>query len=83
MFRDVIQVLQQEISGEAARGYVAEIARYHRIQASPGYRHAAEYVRDELVKAGVQAAVLSFPANNLTRFWGAAIWSPATAPTAS
>ncbi|MFQ5437120.1 MAG: DUF4910 domain-containing protein, partial [Anaerolineae bacterium] len=50
---------------------VAAIIRHHRIQASPGYRAAARYVLSELQKAGLDAAIETFPADTQTKFWNA------------
>jgi hypothetical protein len=55
--------------GQRAKDDVGAISRYHRIQASPGYRGAASYVFGELQNAGLEATLESFPANYETRFW--------------
>ncbi len=47
---------------------VHEVSSYHRIQGSPGFRKAAEHCRDKLLRQGIQAEVLSFPANEDTVF---------------
>lgn len=65
----LLSLLQASFSGEAARGYVAEIARHHRIQASPGYREAAAWLADTLRKHGLQARIESFPATPTAGFW--------------
>ncbi len=65
----LIQLLQQAYSGEAAKRYVAEIARHHRIQASPGYRAAAEWVAAALRANGVDAVIERYPATETDRFW--------------
>ena len=71
MFKEVLTAIRQEFSGEAARNYVAAISRFHRIQASPGYRQAARYCLDELRAAGLDAEILTFPANGQAQFWSA------------
>ncbi len=71
MFKSLWSALQKECSGMAAYQAVADISRYHRIQASPGYRQAAEYVYEQLCKAGVEAEILEYPANTDTKFWQA------------
>jgi len=71
MFQSLWSVLQKECSGKAAYQAVADISRYHRIQASPGFRRAAECVYERLAEAGVQAEILSYPADTATTFWGA------------
>ena len=62
-------LIQQTFSGAAAKEDVAAIIGHHRIQASPGYRAAAHYVLEELRKAGLEAAIESYPANYKTAFW--------------
>jgi hypothetical protein len=63
--------LEREVSGAAALHTVADVARHHRIQASPGYRSAAEGIHDRLVEAGLDVRTLSFPADTSSAFWGA------------
>ena len=55
--------------GEMAHRHVIAISRFHRIQASPGFRAAAHYVVAQLSDAGVQVNVLGYPADGVTRFW--------------
>ena len=44
MFHRLWSIIRDEVSGAAAARAVVEIARFHRIQTSPGFRHAAEWV---------------------------------------
>ena len=69
MFQTLISTLQAEVSGVAAKNCVAEITRFHRIQASPGFRAAAQYVADALRGFGLDARVISYPADGETTFW--------------
>ncbi|MBN1179085.1 MAG: DUF4910 domain-containing protein [Anaerolineae bacterium] len=71
MFKSLWEVVEREVSGPAAKLTVAEIARYHRIQASPGFRHAAAWVHQHLAAAGLSVRTLTFPANTETSFWSA------------
>ena len=71
MFKKAFKVIREEFSGQAATGYVIDIARYHRMQASPGFRQAAHYCLERLREAGIQAEVLSFPADEKTQYWSA------------
>ncbi|MFQ6090503.1 MAG: DUF4910 domain-containing protein, partial [Candidatus Bipolaricaulia bacterium] len=48
---------------------IGSITRYHRIQASPGFRAAAEFAREHLEGWGLQTELLSFPADHGTRYW--------------
>ncbi|MCS7282702.1 MAG: DUF4910 domain-containing protein [Anaerolineae bacterium] len=72
MFHRLWSLIRDEVSGIAAARAVAEIARFHRIQASPGFRRAAEWVCEEAARAGLAAGMKSFPADTATHFWGAA-----------
>ncbi len=71
MFSDTLEKISEAFSGEAAKSDVAEIIRHHRIQASPGYRAAANYVLDELKQAGINARIETYPANYQASFWTA------------
>ena len=71
MFKKSFKVIREEFSGQAAKGYVVDITRYHRMQASPGFRQAAHYCLERLREAGVRAEILSFPADEKTQYWSA------------
>ncbi|UCC65242.1 MAG: DUF4910 domain-containing protein [Anaerolineae bacterium] len=72
MFNDTFKTIRQAFSGQVAKDDVAAIIRYHRIQASPGYREAAEYIWHELQKGGLEAYIETFPADLQTTFWTSA-----------
>ncbi|MBC7263041.1 MAG: DUF4910 domain-containing protein [Chloroflexi bacterium] len=69
MFEHILKVIRDEFSGLRAKEHVAAISQHHRIQASPGFRAAAEYCLAQLSAAGVDAEVLSFPASAKARYW--------------
>ncbi|MBC7249798.1 MAG: DUF4910 domain-containing protein [Anaerolineae bacterium] len=71
MLHTIFDTIRREFSGEAALHHVAAISRFHRIQASPGYRQAAQYCLAELQAVGLEVELLSFAANEQTRFWSA------------
>lgn len=71
MFQSLWQTTKAQVSGAAAARAVADIARFHRIQASPGYRQAAEMVCEMLQSAGLSARLLTFPAEQGVSFWSA------------
>ncbi|MFN2223894.1 MAG: DUF4910 domain-containing protein [Candidatus Promineifilaceae bacterium] len=71
MFTETLKKIGEAFSGEAAKADVAEIIRHHRIQATPGYRAAANYVLNELTHAGLNARIESYPANYQAKFWTA------------
>lgn len=50
--RKTIDLLHEELSGELAKEHVIEITRHNRVQASRGYRDAADYVLGQLRKYG-------------------------------
>jgi hypothetical protein len=68
-FRENYDRIWQTYSGQAAWQIVADLGRFHRIQASPGYRQAAQLVYDLLVREGLEAEMLSYPANQEATFW--------------
>jgi hypothetical protein len=68
-FRRTFAQIWQAFSGEAAWQTVADLSRFHRIQASPGYRQAAQLLHRLLVRDGLDAEILSFPADEGTSFW--------------
>ncbi|MCP4168147.1 MAG: DUF4910 domain-containing protein [Chloroflexi bacterium] len=65
----LVKTLQQAYSGEAAKRYVGEISRHHRIQASPGYRAAANWLVETLQEAGLAVTVERYPATEEASFW--------------
>ncbi len=68
--RKTFEHIWQTYSGEAAWQAVVDISRFHRIQASPGYRQAAQWIYQRLVHDGLQAQIHSYPANTGAQFWG-------------
>lgn len=69
MFGKVVAALSEEASGERALGNVSSIARFHRIQASPGFRRAAEYCVDVMMETSDNARVIHYPAEKNIKFW--------------
>jgi aminopeptidase YwaD len=69
MFKPVLKALEKEISGAIALSHVAQVAKHHRIQASPGIRAACEYAVSEFHKMGVDARLHSYPANGVDFDW--------------
>jgi aminopeptidase YwaD len=70
MFDTILEALRHALSGVAAKQLTANISRYHRIQASPDFRQAAEMVYETLFAWGLDAQLLSYPANESVQFWG-------------
>lgn len=69
MFKEAYKKLEKEVSGPIALGHVAEIAKHHRIQASPGIRDACNYAIQEFKKYGIDAKLHSYPANGEDYDW--------------
>jgi hypothetical protein len=64
-FRDAIL---GELSGAIAKNYIAEIAQFHRIQASPGFSAAIDHVKGLLDQfSHIRTSVETFPADGSTR----------------
>ena len=42
--RTVLQALDEELSGVAAKDHVARLTQFHRVPASPGFHDAVEYL---------------------------------------
>jgi aminopeptidase YwaD len=64
----ILEALDQELSGVAAKDHVAHLAQLHRVPASPGFHEAVEYVMARAKAAGLtDAHVESFPGDG--RAW--------------
>ncbi|RXI96502.1 DUF4910 domain-containing protein [Anaerobacillus alkaliphilus] len=68
MFEQYKKLIEEELSGRQAFRYAERIAQYHRIQASPGYREAANQIMNLLKRDGVEAELVSYPAKFGDRF---------------
>lgn len=64
---EALSALSAEVSGTRAKGVAAEIARFHRTQASPGYDEALGVVRDRLVGLRVATRVHEYPADGRSK----------------
>ena len=69
MIRDVMEKISQSVSGGRIFNSVREISNYHRIQASPGYRAAAQHVQQRLAQSGFNAVIHTYPADGSTWFF--------------
>lgn len=69
MFGKVVAAVSEEASGERAFDSVSSIARFHRIQASPGFRAAAGYCVDVMLESSDNARVIHYPAEDGVNFW--------------
>lgn len=70
MKRELERLVKEELSGEIAKSYVAQITRFHRIQASTMFHEAAKYVRDTLRGIGIaDAKIEQFASDGSTAYW--------------
>ncbi len=67
--RTAFEHIWQAYSGEAAWQAVADLSRFHRIQASPGFRQAAQWLHRRLADDGLEVEMLTYPADEQTHFW--------------
>ena len=64
------QALEEEVSGEIAYRYTNLISGYDRVQASEGWRAAAEMIRQELLRLGYDDAVIEgWPSDGTRRYY--------------
>jgi aminopeptidase YwaD len=69
MYRDVFRLISEEASAGRAYDHLVSVCRYHRIQASPGFREASAYCVDRLLEVSQNARVIHYPADPSVRFW--------------
>ena len=70
MEEKIKQMVKEELSGERAKSHVQQISRFHRIQASPMFHEAAEYVRDTLLQIGLKnAKIEQFTSDGSKKYW--------------
>jgi hypothetical protein len=66
---ELFQAVATEYSGSMAKENVLGISRFHRIQASPGFTEAREYVVAQLKQMGVtDVEVETFPSDGKRRY---------------
>ena len=66
---EMFGMVAEELSGSLAKEYVIGISKYHRVQASPGFSEAREWVVGQLKQMGVsEVEVESFPSDGKRRY---------------
>ncbi len=68
--RELLEAVRGEVSGDRAHESVRAIARFHRVQASPGYDEAAAWLLARLAAYGIQSEVDLAPGDGRTRYLG-------------
>ena len=71
MFEPVLEAVRAEVSGERALAAVEAVARFHRVQASPGYDAAAAWLAGELEPLGLDVGLEHVVGDGRTRCLGA------------
>ncbi|MCW4052500.1 MAG: DUF4910 domain-containing protein [Candidatus Bathyarchaeota archaeon] len=70
MKEETVNVVKNELSGGNAKTYVAQISRFHRIQASPMFHEAAQYVKKTLDNIGFKAAKIEqYTSDGDKKYW--------------
>lgn len=69
MFKQVLETVSTEISGENAKNVASEITRFHRIQVSPHFREAALWCQEQLKNYGLPCEIQEFTADGKTMYW--------------
>lgn len=67
--RQELNHIKNVVSGERVYSLVKEITTYHRIQASTGYRAAAQHVAKRLEGEGLKVRIRTYPADGKTWFF--------------
>jgi len=79
----VPSAIHAEVNGVAALETVRELGRFHRVQGSPGFVAAAEFMKQRAVAAGLSdVAIERFPADGKTKyahFLSHVGWNPVSA----
>ncbi|HKQ56514.1 MAG TPA: hypothetical protein VJY35_01485, partial [Candidatus Eisenbacteria bacterium] len=70
MFQELLEAVRREASGERALESVRALARFHRVQASPGYDHAAEWLAAQLETFGLAPEIEQVTGDGHTRHLG-------------
>ena len=70
MYKGVLEKVRKEASGTNAKNIVADLTRFHRIQASSGFREAAEYCEGRFRENGLASVeILEFPGDGKQMYW--------------
>ena len=64
--KEIVEKIKNTVSGERTFFTVREISNFHRIQASTGFRAAAQHVHKRLEQDGIQTKICSYPADGKT-----------------
>jgi hypothetical protein len=69
MSNEALEAIRDEVSGAAAKATVRELAQMHRVQASEGYRRAAELMKERALAFGLSGVEIDkLPADGETLY---------------
>lgn len=70
MFKGLLETVRAEASGDRALESVRALSRFHRVQASPGYDRAAEWLAGQLESYGYGVEIETVAGDGRTRILG-------------
>jgi len=71
MFHKELKTISKEFSGVNAKEIIGGIAKYHRIQSSPGFRAAAKFCHEKVESYGISVVKThTYPAKGSNHYWG-------------
>ncbi len=70
MFQGLLAAVRNEASGERAHESVRALARFHRVQASPGYDAACDWLRAQIESYGMRPEIETVAGDGRTRCLG-------------
>ena len=68
MIRNKTDIISKRVNPDRLYLVVYDVAQFHRIQASTGFRAAAEYCKKRLESNGIKSEILSYPAKEGVMF---------------
>lgn len=64
-----LEAIRTRVSGATAKAHIIALSRMHRVHASEGFHQAAEYVRGEALRYGLEnVEIVALPADGETRY---------------
>lgn len=66
MLEALVRRIAREVSGERALETVRSVASFHRVQSSPGYDGASDWLAGELERAGLEVEIVRVPGDGLS-----------------
>ena len=77
MINDLLRTIQSELDSDRAMQFLEGLNAYDRMQVTPGYTAAADYILKQMTGLGLDTEMLSFPATFGAEYWTALMFQPA------